>query len=310
MIVVILLLLQFSLLFLRPSFTITLEEKKSFKIACRQGNIGVLSSLFCVLDPSFDENYAIRFGCKKGCLDAVKFLLSLPRVNPMAKENAPLILAAKHGHDLIVNLLLQEDRINPAEPDNEALITACLGGHTKVVRVLLSDNRINAAARFNMPLIIACQHGFTDIVSLLLQTARVDSTFPNGEPLKIAIQNGHNNIVEILQGNRLDFYDAISFLPQINFNTGESSAECSINEEHDEPFNFGSPAFKPWIENHLPRHNLIKRSLILNGVPLNLIGNEPLMVIYEEFRFLIMDAPTIYTIRFYIRVLRKISISS
>jgi hypothetical protein len=64
------------------------------------------------LDPSIENNYAIKYAAQYGYFDIVKTLLDDERVNPRASDNMPIKLAFRNKHFNIVGLLLKDKRTN------------------------------------------------------------------------------------------------------------------------------------------------------------------------------------------------------
>ena len=69
------------------------------------------------VDPSSDNNYAIRMSCKNGHLELVELLLKHPMVSPQAEDDYCIRLASQNGHVEIVKLLLADDRVTPSARD-------------------------------------------------------------------------------------------------------------------------------------------------------------------------------------------------
>ena len=63
------------------------------------------------VDPSADNNRAIRYASRKGHIEVVKLLLQDNRVNPLTKTNSAIGYACKYGKVEVVELLLQDNRV-------------------------------------------------------------------------------------------------------------------------------------------------------------------------------------------------------
>ena len=69
------------------------------------------------------------FASSDGNTDTVKRLLLDPNVDPTAEDNAAIRLACKNGHHEIVKALLEDSRANPGA-DSIAFKWASSRGHT------------------------------------------------------------------------------------------------------------------------------------------------------------------------------------
>ncbi len=102
------------------------------------------------------------------------------------------------GHVEAVSILLKNPLINPAFSDNSAIRLACQIGRTDCVKILLEDPRVNPSARQNEAIVFASERGFTDIVEMLLNDDRVDATDRNCKAIKLARKNGHLDICDLI----------------------------------------------------------------------------------------------------------------
>jgi len=80
------------------------ESIKAELDASKKGNINKV-------DPSINNNYAIRYAALNGDVELVKTLLQDPRVDPSDNDNSTIRHAALGGHDLIVYLLLNHPKV-------------------------------------------------------------------------------------------------------------------------------------------------------------------------------------------------------
>jgi hypothetical protein len=83
----------------------------------------------------------------RGHLDVVKYLASLPSVDPAAKNNLAIINAARQGHLDVVKFLARLPSVDPAAEDNEAIINAATQGHLDVVKFLASLPSVDPGAQ-------------------------------------------------------------------------------------------------------------------------------------------------------------------
>ena len=69
-------------------------------------------------------------------IECLKLLIQDPRVDPSANDNFAIRNASAHGHTECVKLLLQDSRVDPSARDNYAIREASKNGHTECVRLL------------------------------------------------------------------------------------------------------------------------------------------------------------------------------
>ncbi len=84
---------------------------------------------------------ALIASSKKNHTEVVKILLADPRVNPSAEDNDAIKSASTNGHAEVVKLLLDDGRANPSANNNYAIIIASRYNHPEVVKLLLEDER-------------------------------------------------------------------------------------------------------------------------------------------------------------------------
>jgi hypothetical protein len=76
------------------------------------------------VNPSLDNNYAIRLSASCGYTSIVEILLNDKRVNPNVLRNIPLMDAITEGCFNVVELLLKDERFDPTDYNNTAIILA------------------------------------------------------------------------------------------------------------------------------------------------------------------------------------------
>ncbi|KAJ3026155.1 UNVERIFIED_CONTAM: hypothetical protein HDU68_006111 [Siphonaria sp. JEL0065] len=127
------------------------------------------------VDPSDDDNAAIRDACAMGSLDLAKTLLLDNRVDPSARNNEA-IQANWRFHEnnsavgmeeeaQIVQLLLKDSRVDPTANDSAALRNATARQNIESVKLLLADGRVDAT--FSIEL--AVENGWLEFVKLLMR---------------------------------------------------------------------------------------------------------------------------------------------
>lgn len=144
-----------------------------FEFAVINGFSKIVRVLMQVVDPSANNNAAIKMAAYHGKLKIMRVLLADPRVDPCADGNYPLRIAVIHGYDEIVDILLAAG-VNPATNNNFAIRSASANGYPKIVLMLLADPRIDPTADDNFSLKQALIFQHLPIVSLLLSDTRIN----------------------------------------------------------------------------------------------------------------------------------------
>jgi ankyrin repeat protein len=145
--------------------------EQQFIDACKNGNIDSTKDLLSKgVDPSDNNNYAIRCSSYNGHLEVVKLLLTDPGVNPSARNNEAIRWASHNGHLEVVKLLLTDKRVDPSDRDNLAIRWASQKGHIEVVKLLLTDKRVDPSDRDNLAIRLASYNEHYEVVKLLKST--------------------------------------------------------------------------------------------------------------------------------------------
>jgi hypothetical protein len=175
-------------------------RKTAYIDACDRGHDRVVE-LFLVdprVDPTSEDNRAIRYASRNGHESVVKLLLADPRVDPAALDNDAIRCASQRGHANVVKVLLAEPRVDPAALDNDAIQLATRGRHVRVLKTLLADPRTDPGASHNSAFRVASVNGFTRVVKLLLADPRVDPAALGNEAIRKASALGHVGVVTLL----------------------------------------------------------------------------------------------------------------
>jgi hypothetical protein len=117
-------------------------------------------------DIHFENDYALRDGCKIGHTRTVALLLE-QKADIHVSNDYGIRLASKHGHKDIVALLIQHKADIHAE-DNDAVRLASGYGHKDVVALLL-EHKADLHAEDGFAVRSASSNGHTDVVALLLE---------------------------------------------------------------------------------------------------------------------------------------------
>jgi ankyrin repeat protein len=165
----------------------------AFEYSCCFGYLEIVELLLndSRVDPSDDNNQAIRKACCFGHYKIVELLLNDSRVDPSANYNEAIRKACCYGYFEIVKILLNDSRVDPSDDDNQAIRKACCYGDYEIVKLLLNDSRVDPSANYNEAIRKACCYGHYKIVELLLNDSRVDPSDKNIQSL--------TNISELLK---------------------------------------------------------------------------------------------------------------
>jgi ankyrin repeat protein len=165
--------------------------------AVRNSKIVALASLLQDerVDPSIEDNFAIRFASERGYKEIVKLLLQGTKRSYYNSDCIAFI-----SFNIVLNCLL-DDRVDPSAKGNSPLGNACESGQLEIVEVLLQDGRIDPSAQNNWAIQESSRGGYKEIVKLLLQDERVDPSAKGNYAIRFASRFGHKGIVKcLLQG--------------------------------------------------------------------------------------------------------------
>jgi hypothetical protein len=178
----------------------SVDENNAIRLASARGHDNVVKLLLADprADPAADSNYAIRYASSNGHAGVVKLLLADPRVDPAAYDNHAIRFASDNGHTSVVKLLLADTRVDPTAENNAAIRYASLNGHASVVKLLLAHPRVDPAAENNAAIQCASYYGRASVVTLLLADPRVDPAAENNNAIRDASSEGHASVVKLL----------------------------------------------------------------------------------------------------------------
>lgn len=129
-----------------------------------------------------------------GRLDLVRLLMGNKfKVNPSVNNNEAIRIAARHGYYKIVEFLIEDDRVDVCVNNNEPLRMAARFGHYEVVQLLVDSGKVDTN---NETLRMATRYGHRSVVGLLLGCRGVDAN--DREALQLAERYGHTEIVDLL----------------------------------------------------------------------------------------------------------------
>ena len=162
-----------------PNFSIIEHEGtlelSLFKWALRSGHVSVIDRLLQDdrIDPTVDDNSAIRNAIVDGNLDIMKSLFRNPKVKKSFSVNEAISIASYNGKIDVLNDLLQDPIVDPGANNNDAIKWAAVGGKINVVNRLLQDSRVDPTADNNYSIMWAASLPHSDVVRRLLQDIRI-----------------------------------------------------------------------------------------------------------------------------------------
>lgn len=213
-----------------------------FKAAVINGNLEDIKSLVNqfpnLIDPAYDDNYAIQWASRNGHLDIVKYFINntaasgthtptwelhnyelktvqrvnnqFPNIDPAANHNCAIRWASMNGHLEVVKYLISIQpkfpMINPGAAQNWAIHYASKKGHLEVVKYLISIRpefpTIDPAAYDNYAIKCASENGYLEVVKYLIsiqpQFPGIDPAADNNYAIRFAASNGHLEVVKFL----------------------------------------------------------------------------------------------------------------
>ena len=144
------------------------------------------------------------------------------RVDPTAQNNSAIRFASQRGHIKTVKLLLRDKRVSPSSGNNHAFYLASHRGHNKIVKFLLQDKRTDLTLHDNIAIIWESLHGLTETVKILLAFPYVDPSDQNYAALDCGITK---IITRLLLDSRVSF-KKFETLVVGNFKNSRSFFEC------------------------------------------------------------------------------------
>ena len=194
---------------------VNVDPEVIFKAIIKGNKHQLLKNYLNKIDPSLDDNWAIRKASKKGYYIIVKLLLDLPlergvhehssralheekpsfRVDPSANNNYAIQLASKNGHEVLVKLLLDlplERGVDPSAKNNYAIRYASVYDYTSIVKLLLDlplKRGVDPSANDNKAIIYASRYSHKAVVKLLATSSKISlAKIPNLKILDIIIK--------------------------------------------------------------------------------------------------------------------------
>jgi GTPase SAR1 family protein len=170
-----------------------------FKRAVHAGHVVDVAGLIADkrVDPSGEQQLALRLAAKNGHVAVVKLLLLDVRVDPSALRNAAVRAAAQNGHADVVACLLRDARVGVSDDDCHAIRAAAENGHLDVVELLLPRAHPDPSGRGGA-ICAAAMDGHVAVVERLLRDERIDPSVEQNGALRHAARHGQTAVVDVL----------------------------------------------------------------------------------------------------------------
>jgi hypothetical protein len=149
------------------------SQEDKFNKSCMSGDMVTFDNLISIIDPSKNNNLAVRLTATYGNIEILNKLLEINNVNPADLDNRAFQDAAKYGNLEIIKRLLKDDRINPTALNNIAFCQAAERGMIDVVKYFLQNNIGDPSVYSNRALNISMDKGYLNIANELLKDERV-----------------------------------------------------------------------------------------------------------------------------------------
>mmetsp|Transcript_1513 Transcript_1513/g.1930 ORF Transcript_1513/g.1930 Transcript_1513/m.1930 type:complete len:250 (+) Transcript_1513:191-940(+) len=146
------------------------------------------------VDPSVNNNRAVRWASENGHIDFVRELMKDPRVDPSADNNDAIFLANFYSHVDVVKELMTDSRVDPSVKGNYPIRLAIRKGNVNAVRELLKDSRVDSTLAITK----AAEYGRVDVLRVLLMESRVDASSRYADDIQMARNGDLERIVERL----------------------------------------------------------------------------------------------------------------
>jgi hypothetical protein len=118
----------------------------------KDGNLEQTKILLDEIDPSIENNQAIRIASEKGDTAIVGYLLQDERIDPTVEDNFPLGIALLHEHEDTAQLLLKDKRVI-RYGIHDILCSAIIYGKARNIHSLIEKNFITDSMLDNIYII-------------------------------------------------------------------------------------------------------------------------------------------------------------
>ena len=175
--------------------------RNELRLAAACGNVWRLKELLGderVNPRHFDLIVSLQAALYNHEAGVIRVFLDDGRVDPSFSDDWTLRWAAENGHLDIVTICLKDSRVNSGSVSNNAIIMSSQNGHFHIVKLLLKDKNTDPAARYNLPIRCASGVGRYNIVEILMKDKRVDPSGSNNNAIKMAALWGYYNVIKLL----------------------------------------------------------------------------------------------------------------
>ena len=158
----------------------------------------------CIWD--YSDNYAIRYACRNGKIDIVKYLMEnwSHLIDITAEDNYAIRNACANGHiNLIVYLMENWSHlIDISAVKNYAIRWACFRGHLLLVKYLMENwsHLIDITDRYNYAIRCVCKCGKIEVIVYLMEnwSHLIDITAENNDAIRSACEKDKIDVVKYL----------------------------------------------------------------------------------------------------------------
>lgn len=147
-----------------------------------------------LFDPSYDDNFAIRFASMYGYTETVKILLSDYRVDPSSRNNEAISKAIIGSYYEIVKLLLRDFRVDPTLDNYKCIREAAINYNKRIFNMIIGNKKVNL--RELLTLSIKTENPF--LVMALLKSGRVKFNGVKGRRIIICSEHERSEISRII----------------------------------------------------------------------------------------------------------------
>ena len=128
--------------------------------------------------------------------DVVKTFLQSTDIDPSIDNQRAIRDACSFGHSKVVQVLLQDSRVDPTVSNNDCFFLASMNGYLKVVRQLFQDERVFlslSSDTYNRSIQWAAGYGNYDVLQYLLNNShtydRIDLSVEDYHAIRFAMIN-------------------------------------------------------------------------------------------------------------------------
>lgn len=152
-----------------------------------------------IIDPSRNNNWAIRICCLKNYYELAEILLEDDRVDSSDELNACFGISCELGHRKLVQLLIDHPKVDGTDSDGKLLNKVASNNDVYILKLLLEYNEdIYSFNNINQALESAARNGCNKIVQILLNDPRSDPSLNCCLCLRLALKNKYVSTAYII----------------------------------------------------------------------------------------------------------------